>query len=194
MTEEIVRDSKHRQLHVYSNLTIPNDKISETFNELFKPSYELEQYLGRLTNEIGGEYISATFRFQQLLGDFKEGSYPILVDTDKRKLVDRCIGILQRVYESNADKYWRILVTSDSSSFLREADRLPYVYVIKGDVVHMDFTDDKRTQTHIKAFADLLMISRAEKVYSVVVSQMYNSGFPRFAAAITGKPFHIITK
>lgn len=63
------------QLHVFTNM-IPSDEEYRTlFHELFKPADDLQQLIGYHLEKLGGKgnYISCTFRFRQLLGDFKEG-------------------------------------------------------------------------------------------------------------------------
>lgn len=66
---------KHcHQLHVFTNM-IPSDEEYQTlFHELFRPTDDLQQLIGYHLEKLGGKgnYISCTFRFRQLLGDFKE--------------------------------------------------------------------------------------------------------------------------
>jgi hypothetical protein len=87
----------------------------------------------------------------------------------------------------------KVLLTSDSTRFLKyAAERLDYVYYIPGDVVHIDYQDKTSDDINIKLFVDMLMISRSEQVFLLQANGMYNSGFPRRAAQITGVPFHHI--
>ena len=44
----------------------------------------------------------------------------------------------------------------------------------------------------MKLFVDMLLISRADEAWLLQTDKMYNSGFPRRAAQITGIPFHHI--
>ena len=84
----------------------------------------------------------------------------------------------------------KMLLTSDSTRFLKyAAERLDFVYYIPGDVVHIDYQDATSDDINMKLFVDMLMISRAERAFLLQTDGMYNSGFPRRAAQITGIPF-----
>lgn len=62
-----------QQFHIYTNSQfVQGINYSLLFNELFKPSDTLRKILNEHKRKIGKEYISMTFRFQQLLGDFVE--------------------------------------------------------------------------------------------------------------------------
>lgn len=68
----VERNSTKQQLHIYTNSEwINEDEYSLLFNELFKPSAQLERLLNHHRVNLSNEYISMTFRFQQLLGDFE---------------------------------------------------------------------------------------------------------------------------
>lgn len=44
----------------------------QLFQELFKPAPRLEQAISQCLQEIGGKYITVSFRFIGILGDFKD--------------------------------------------------------------------------------------------------------------------------
>jgi len=68
----VVRNSNKKQIDIYTNSEWVNeDEYSLLFNELFKPSAQLEKLLNYHRGNLGTDYISMTFRFQQLLGDFE---------------------------------------------------------------------------------------------------------------------------
>ena len=94
---------------------------------------------------------------------------------------------LDRIHSLNEGK--KVLVTSDSINFLNEVANKEYVYVIKGSITHMEFTDNDVSHTQLKSFMDFYMIAGAEKVYSVVIGDMYMSDFPVYAAKVGGVPF-----
>lgn len=127
-----------------------------------------------------------TFRFQQLLGDFKEGDFPTLSTDEREGLVRRCIAEVRTIHELEGKP---LLVTADSPTFLAQVDELPFVTIVKGRLVHIAYSDDRATETHLKSFLDLWLISGAETVYSVCYGKMYNSGFPRLGARIGNRPF-----
>lgn len=88
--------SKKRQLHVYTNSHFYYDKFSEQFNELFKPTLRLQQSIEWNLKNIGSDYVAMVFRFQQLLGDFKEGDFKVLSETDQSKLIVKCIKEIEK--------------------------------------------------------------------------------------------------
>ena len=59
-------------------------------------------------------------------------------------------------------------------------------------MVHIDYQDETPDNINMKLFVDMLLISRADEAWLLQTDKMYNSGFPRRAAQITGIPFHHI--
>ena len=172
------------QLHVFTNM-IPSDEEYRTlFHELFKPADDLQQLIGYHQEKLGGKgnYISCTFRFRQLLGDFKEEPY-----------IQQCVQTVAHLHELHPEK--RILVTADSHTFLDElmAASLPYVYVMPGKVVHLGFTSDASKAVYMKSFLDMYMISYADIVYLVRDKLMYHSGFPYRAALLGGTNYEEVS-
>ncbi len=182
------------KIHVYNNLkAFPEGEFASLFHDLFKPSPLLQAELDRHRQAIGGDYISCSFRFQQLLGDFTDaGANPPLPQDKRRMLIDGCIARLRSLYESGAGRYARILVASDSRTFLDEAARLPFVYIIPGRVVHVQFSGSDAAEGHLKTFVDMMMIAGARESYLIKGEGMYESGFPKFASSVTGHPFKVI--
>jgi len=175
------------QLHVFTNM-IPSDEEYRTlFHELFKPADDLQQLIGYHLEKLGGKgnYISCTFRFRQLLGDFKEGG-ATLPASKREPYIQQCVQTVEHLHELHPEK--KILVTADSHTFLDElmAASLPYVYVMPGKVVHLGFTPDASKAVYMKSFLDMYMISYADTVYLVRDKLMYHSGFPYRAALLGG--------
>lgn len=176
--------------HVYTNIDgITDNAFALLFKELFKPSKKLQELIDAEESKIGSTYVSATFRFQQLLGDFKEDGYKEYCESEKRELIDECIDEIKRIYKTEKKT---VLVTSDSNRFLKKVTELGYVYVIPGEVVHVQYTTDNTFSLHAKSFLDLFLLSNSEKLYSIVKKDMYCSGFPLFASRINNKPFEIV--
>ena len=71
-------DDKHVQFHLYSCVDTLGEKFPEYFNELFKPSPLLEEQLRHYKFQLGTNYSSYSFRFQNKLGDFKEFKFKAL--------------------------------------------------------------------------------------------------------------------
>ena len=60
---------KGKQVHVYSNIFgFTCEEFSEFFHELFKPSEDLQRQVDWNLRQIGGEFVSVTTRFQNLMG------------------------------------------------------------------------------------------------------------------------------
>lgn len=163
----------------------------KAFKKLFKPSPLLEKHIDVCRSEIKAPYIAVVFRFQNLLGDFNEPYYrKINDDTEREQLINKALEELDKIHVLN--KGYSVLVTSDSVNFLKEARKNDYVYVIEGKLCHMEFTDNDSQHTQLKSFLDFFMISKASKVYSVVIGDMYKSDFPVYAAKVGGIPFERI--
>jgi hypothetical protein len=69
----IKKNASKQQFHIYTNSEwARGSEYSVLFNELFKTAEPLQDVLNYHKNILGTEYISITFRFQQLLGDFDD--------------------------------------------------------------------------------------------------------------------------
>lgn len=180
-----------KQVHVYTNaMLLPRGRrFHDYFNELFKPSEALDKALNKHVEPLKEGYYAMTFRFQQLLGDFKEEQqFTILPPDEQQILMERCVAQIERQYAKLEKK--RVLLTSDSTKFLEYAkQRLNYVYVVSGTVAHMDWSTDIPFDVNLKSFVDFYTISRAEKAFLLQTGKMYNSGFPRRAAQVGNIPF-----
>lgn len=184
----------YAQVHVYTNaLLLPHGHgFHDLFEELFRPSKALEDALKRYMEPLSEGYYAMTLRFQQLLGDFKEGQYTVLSSAEQQLLMDRCLTQIQKIYDALEEKKM-ILITSDSTRFLQFVDsKLDFVYVVHGTVAHMDWQTNIPFDVNLKSFVDLLMIGHSKCAYLLQTGKMYNSGFPRRAAQIGGIPFRHI--
>lgn len=76
--------AKRKQLHVYSNTLVFDKFYSQNFNELFKLTQPLQTAVNNELSHIKQPFEAMVLRFQQLLGDFKEGDYEILPPPEKR--------------------------------------------------------------------------------------------------------------
>ena len=174
---------RYRQIHVYSNMVTSDAVYGKLFKELFRPTDDLQKLVDYHLKQIGGRnnYISCTFRFRQLLGDFKEGG-EILLKEEKEKYIQRCLVTVAHLHEQYPDE--RILITSDSNTFLERVSTLDNIYVIPGKVVHIGFTYNADRQVYMKSFVDYYMLSYARIVFLVRDKLMYHSGFPYRAALL----------
>jgi len=187
-----------KQVHAYLNrdyLSIFRDKYNvsfdwgELFHELFRPTDKLNNQINAHLERINSNYIACVFRFQSLLGDFKEYHYTALSSVGQQDLMNVCMESLHLLREKH---HLPILVTSDSSKFLSYASGLENIFIISGKVVHLDCTHDVSEDVYMKSFIDLIMLSKADKIYNVVSGKMYPSAFPLYAAKINHVPFERI--
>lgn len=185
-------EGKYQQYHVYTNLlAVDRTYFSDTFKKLFKPSTDLERAISYHKEKVEGDYIACSFRFLQLLGDFKDCVGTPLTESKRKLLIDKCIAQLYVLHKANDDK--KVLVVSDSETFVKTASSLRFVYTIPGRIVHMDYSDEDTYDLHLKTFVDFFMISGASKVYLMVSGGMYpESAFAKFASWIGNKAFEII--
>ncbi|MCH5230106.1 MAG: hypothetical protein J1F12_08975 [Muribaculaceae bacterium] len=186
--KRIIRENNITKVYGVGHLN--RNEFGFYYNYLFKPSPLLEESVNKCLKEINCKYISITFRFQQLLGDFKEIGKSIKDKDKKQKILEISKKIISDLYENN--KYNQILVTSDSTTFLDYIKDLDYVYVIPGNIIHMGFSDDKSLENHLKSFIDFYMIANADTVYFVKTNLTYHSTFAYTAAKVYNKPYKII--
>ena len=173
----------YQQIHVHTNMVASEKEYGQLFKELFKPTPLLQEQLDIHLPRLGGEktYIAMVFRFRQLLGDLKEGG-EILPEEQRESYLQQTIKCVEREHDKRPNE--KILVTSDSKTFISKVKELPYVYTLPGEVVHMGFTTDADKLTYLKSFLDYYMISFAHTVISIRDKKMYHSGFALRAAML----------
>ena len=183
-----------KQGHVYTNMRyFDKEQFNGLFFELFKINDNITTRVNTLLEILPEKYVSVTFRFQQLLGDFEEGNFKKLdTEFEKETLIQRCIAKVREVQQLNPDME-RILVTSDSKTFLDRVEGLEGVAIIPGDLVHVDFLKEKvSNDIHIKSYIDLFMLAKASKIYLANFAPLYSSSFPHTASFIYGREFIIL--
>lgn len=182
---------KYNEFHVRTNAIFSyNGDYSTLFNELFKPSPKLQASIEKQKEILGVGYISTSFRFMNLLNDFNETVelHCKLTQEERNELIVKNIEQLQLLHDKYPGK--RILVNSDSTTFLQAAAKLDYVYVIPGNITHIDGKNkENEYKAYEKTFLDFFMIVNAEKIYLMRTGQMYNSGYPFAASKVYNKPF-----
>lgn len=185
---------KHIEFHVRTNAIFSyNGDFSTLFNELFKPSPRLRSSIEKQKAQLGTDYISTSFRFMNLLGDFNETFelHNKITKKEQSELIIKNIEQLRLLHDKYPSK--RILVNSDSTTFLQTAAKLDYVYVIPGNVTHIDGKNNNNEyEAYEKTFLDFFMIANAERIYLLRTGQMYNSGYPFAASKTYNKPFEFI--
>ena len=183
-----------KQIHAYSNTRyFTREDFPILFNELFKPCERLQEALDLHKSVLTDDYVSLTFRFQQLLGDFKERNFATLNDEQSKEiLIQKCLNALEFLHVKVGNK--KILVTSDSTTFLKRASELDYTYVVLGNIRHMDFTSGEKVDISVdmKSYVDMFLLANAKKIYLCNISPLYRSGFPETSSYIEGKPYYEI--
>lgn len=183
-----------KQIHFYGNRDLLTLKEfnqfdwGHLFKELFRPVDSLQEELNKLREEIGvSEYISIVFRFQNLLGDFKEYHFkPLPNHNFQEKYINRCIDAIKEIHIKDNKP---CLVTSDSILFLNRAKALPYVHIIPGSLIHMGSENTGTYSQYEKSFLDFYGLASSCKIYNIVYGNMYPSGFPLYASKINSIPF-----
>lgn len=178
-------------IHLYcSNTIIQPNKYTQLFNDLFIPAPKVQEALDFNFNQMENRpYVSITYRFQALLGDFSEGKFPTLASIDEReKLIQKCISVLHSIQQKHPNHI--ILITSDSSTFLNRAKNEHGVYIAPGEIVHMDYSTNRDFNIHLKSFVDLFMLINSQHIYTYTTDNMFkNTGFAYTASLIGGKPY-----
>lgn len=184
-----------RQVHFYGNIDFIEKLNAEygtsytwsgLYHELFTPTEALQKLIDRFTPE--GAYVSASFRFMKLLGDFDEKYHNSLNSPEERKaLMDECLDTVRRIIRENPGK--SVLVTSDSSTFIGEASKIDGVFTVPGKRVHIQYDSDAASDEYMTCFLDFHLLSGAEKLYRVRTGGMYKSQFPQYAAKVNDREF-----
>lgn len=182
--------SEKRQIHLYTNLFTGRtfEHFSKSFNELFRPVPRLQKIIDEHLMNIGGKYISISFRFTTLLGDFTDCTGTPLPLKERTDLIERSLEAIMAI-SRQSPAHDKILVTADSETFLSRAKEIENVYVIPGKVGHIDYDHDD--DVNMKTFLDFFLISKAEKVYLARSGKMYRSAFAKTAALVNDRPFEM---
>lgn len=190
LEKSIGKYSRHyKQIHIYTNL---KSAINFTliFNHLFRPSEYFEEILRHISLTIPFKrYISISFRFIGLLGDFQDIQQKGLSSDEQLNYMEICKNGVKSL---SVPQDCGILVTSDSQRFQECIRDIPKVFFVDGKISHLgnNINDD---DSHLKTFLDLFMISKAEKAYLGWHGEMYKySAFAKTGALIGGVPFEVI--
>ena len=186
------KSENHKFLIIKSNcLAVSIYEYGQLYDELFQVSEELRETVDSHLRQIGGGFISAAFRFQNLLGDFLEGNHIVLKPYEREILTLRCLEHLEEIHRENPEK--KILIASDSISFLTAAQKSDYVCAILEEIVHLGNPEAKYTDKNVwlRTFLVYFLLKHSQKIYSVADGLMYDSTFPRFAA-MHGKVLFVV--
>ena len=183
----------YHQIHLSSTDILADREYGSIFDYLFKPVDVLQSKLEHHITQLGGKgkYISITLRFLSLLGDFKDYNDVTLPENEQNILVSRCLEHILEIYNENESINDKVLVCSDSIKFLNAAkNKYNFVYIIPGDIAHIDFMPGQNVDIYMKSFIDYLMIANSCKVYLIVEKGMYESGFA-YRASLHLSPYYV---
>lgn len=112
ISNQLTDDNK--QIHFYTNLFTANTfkYFGKDFNELFKPALRLQQEIDYHLSQIGSKYISISFRFTTLLGDFEDCTGKPLPVREREVLIERCLNAVAEI-RKNAPVHDKMLVTAN---------------------------------------------------------------------------------
>ena len=177
-----------RQVHVYTNAHLLRGKaFGPLFRELFRPTPVLQATIDVHLAMLGGDYVAMSSRFMALLGDFEDCNDQTLPPSDRAAYVQRVIDKIKDIHAKECPTS-KVLIASDSVTFLAEAARLDFAYIVPGNVVHVDYTSGNQYDTYMKVFVDFFLLAKARKIYLLQQKGMYNTGFPRRAAQVGNIP------
>lgn len=184
--------STHLQRHVYSNAAFCYDSdFGSLFNELFKPAPRLSALIESTISKIDGQYITVSARFGTLMDDFNEENYGLTLSPDERRqLLDQCESQVQAIYEKHVGD--RVVICSDSVTFIDRMKHFDYVFTIPGTITHIDNDFQRGYEYYEKTFLDFYIISRAQCSYLLHGPNMSFSGFPYAAARLGGHILNVI--
>ena len=181
-----------QQIHCYTNASFCyEDGFARDFATLFKPTDQLELHLADIARAIGQQYITVSARFCNLIGDFNEEVYSEpLPPVERQQLLDNCLSQLKQLRELHPDH--RLVVCSDSTTFLQKAQEQHGAYVVPGHVSHIGNDVPHNYPYYEKTFLDFFIIARASHAYLLLGPSMHQSGFPYAAALSNNRPYDII--
>lgn len=184
-----------KQVHVYTNVKCADDRFHDCFHRLFKPSEFLEEKIQAMQTAIGTmRYISVSFRFMNLLGDFDDIENNEISQERKAQAIKECLWIIDYL-KSVHPEIDRVAVTADSEMFLALAKQKSYVFVVEGGgIQHLGLVDPQNAvSTQLKTFLDLYLVAGARKAYLAWLPGMYKNSFFAYTAALMGNiPFERI--
>lgn len=191
LTEKL-QSAKSSQVHVYCNAAFCYDYSPKSlFNELFRTSARLSDSIKIQRELLGEHYVSISVRFINSLGDFEDAmKYSPLPEDKKSLLMGNCINVLSVIRNKHPEM--KLLVNSDSVTFLNRAAQVEGTFVIPGQVIHLDFSGDDNSDCYNqyeKTFLDFFMISEADIIYRIDGRWVHPTRFPYLASKISDKPF-----
>ena len=185
-----ITSSSAQQVHVCTNAHFCyNRNFSSLFHELFRTAPRLQAAIDRCREQLKDDYVSVSARFINSLGDFIDTQKaPPLPPNLRQQLLQRCVQQVQNLHEQYPNS--KILVCSDSTTFLSAVRDFPYIYIYEGHILHFDTPSASADYAlYEKTFVDFFLIAGASAVYRLETRWIRQSGFPYAASQVFDRPF-----
>lgn len=185
----IIKRGKVKEYHVWTNGCWGNEEFHALFHELFKFHPRIiDSYNSLKPSE---DYITLNFRFRQLLGDFQDAAGgEILTNEEQEKLLSDCIYAIHKIRRKQQCS--KVLVTTDSKTFMEEIKSIPFVFTVPGEILHTAISHPTYRCSYDKEFLDLYMMAKSIQIFQIHSAKMYYSDFPKVASYIGNIPFEIV--
>lgn len=158
------------------------------FSKLFKFHPNVVQEADKNLADIGckiGEYVSLHCRFLNFFQQVEVFGKVTSTPDEREKMIKSVHATAEKIHNETGKT---IILFSDSDFFLQK-EHPPFIRVLKDAPGHIVMNSGNEDVT-MKAFVDLLVMSRGCAVYSLRGDNLYASGYSRCAAvAIGGIPF-----
>ena len=190
--KHVIRNNPGKQIHVYSDSPYYINRYVDDFHFLFKYSNLLQESIEQCLDEMGTDkYCAMSFRFLMLLGDFKEehAHYKVLDDNQQKSLMAKCEKQILKIRRTRNLKN-KILITADSKKFLDYMNRYEFIYIVPGEIEHIDNSHTNKQNIFQKTFLDMILLSKATEIFQLHTGDMYkNSAFAHQAALLGRKKY-----
>ena len=182
------RCEKYKNIRIGCNHIYNHENYQRDFYELFEPSDEILKEVEVQKKNIGGNYISVSFRFLNYFNDFKD-EQKIKPGTEEEQLylLAKCRNAF-RVFQKKFPSKTKILLNSDSVKFLKFMSDMENVYIVPGEIAHSGFKQNKSAFT--KLFLDFFLIMGADKICRFEGRNVYPTAFPWLISRCAGKTFY----
>lgn len=191
---------KNKEYHMYASANLlerlPTEELQQKYpiSKVFWRMFKLSPHTQKIFNDAfssmnleEGKYIVCHLRFCNFfeLVERSEGTKRTITPEEKARMIDDVHYTITKIHEEEGNV--PIVLFSDSNTMLN-APHPDFVRTVPGEVGHI--RSKKATHaTMDKAFIDMLIMSKAAKIYSIRSKDIYGGNYSRFAARIGNIPF-----
>ena len=179
-------------LNLFELGVVPSEigTFSSNFQSLFKYSPRLESLVADALHFLQmkeNDYVAVHIRFLNFFEAVEERCEAVdgtATKEEQAEMIQRVNDTLETIYRESGKP---VVLFSDSNKFLA-APHPEFALQLPGEVGHILCHEEHDAVTD-KAFVDMMILSKAEKIYSITGPQIYGGGFSRMASFIGDKPF-----